>query len=75
MPSAQNIQKKLGDTIRSLRLNQGYSQDEFAHLCGLHRTYYGAVERGERNISLNNIVKIASSLELTAASLFEKSKL
>lgn len=75
MPSSQNIQKKLGDTIRSLRLEQGYSQDEFAHICDLHRTYYGGVERGERNISLNNIIKIASSFEMTAASLFEKAKL
>ena len=68
-------QKKLGKTIRSIRTDLGYSQDEFASACGLHRTYFGAVERGERNISLQNIIKIATALEITVSRLFQRARL
>ena len=68
-------QKKLGKTIRSIRVDLGYSQEEFAGACDLHRTYFGAVERGERNISLQNIIKIATALEITASRLLHKAGL
>lgn len=68
-------QKKLGKAIRSIRTDLGYSQEEFAGACGLHRTYFGAVERGERNISLQNIVKIATALEITSSRLFQKARI
>ena len=55
--------------IRRLRSAHGLSQESFADLCGLHRTYMGAVERGEKNISLENIEKIARRLGLSTGEL------
>jgi transcriptional regulator with XRE-family HTH domain len=51
----------------------GVSQEEFAELAGLHRTYIGAIERGERNVSIDNIAKIAKALDLSITKLFENS--
>lgn len=60
--------------LRELRLAKGLSQEALAELCGLHRTYVGSVERGERNISLDNIERIAEALGVAARDLFgEKS--
>jgi transcriptional regulator with XRE-family HTH domain len=64
-------QKMLGIKIRELRLQQGISQESLADLTGLHRTYIGSVERGERNISLNNIIEIAKALKTTPSILLE----
>lgn len=55
--------KVLGGEIRRKRLEFGISQEKLAALCDLHRTYVGSVERGERNISLNNIISIARALK------------
>ncbi len=63
------LQERLGRAVRRLRKAAGYSQEDFADLVGVHRTYMGAVERGEVNISLRNIEKIAGSLEITASKL------
>lgn len=63
------LQKRLGRAVRRLRKAASYSQEHFADLVGVHRTYMGAVERGEVNISLRNIEKIAGSLEITASKL------
>ena len=52
----------LGDNIRAIRIRLKISQEELADRAGVHRTYLGAIERGERNVSLANIVKIANSL-------------
>ncbi len=60
-----------GKNIRRFRKKAEWSQEELAEACGLHRTYIGAVERGERNISLENIVEIARALGLNAAELLE----
>ena len=63
--------KKFGDRIRYLRLMRKLSQEQLAELCELHRTYIGGIERGERNVSLRNIIRIASALEVTISELFE----
>ena len=60
-----------GDNIRRLRTDFGWSQEKLAEACGLHRTYIGAVERGERNVSLENIVEIARALGVRPAELME----
>ena len=56
------ILKKFGEVVRRLREEKGFSQEGFADLCGLHRTYIGSIERSERNVSLINIEKIAKAL-------------
>ena len=64
------LREKLGRTVRRLRTEAGFSQERFADACGLHRTYIGAVERGETNISLDNIELIARTLRLPVSRLF-----
>jgi transcriptional regulator with XRE-family HTH domain len=60
------IQKRFGKKVRSLRNKQELSQEELAHASGLDRSYLGQVERGERNITLENIFKIATGLNTEA---------
>jgi transcriptional regulator with XRE-family HTH domain len=56
--------------MRRSRLAQGLSQEHLAELAGLHRTYIGSVERGERNISIDNIEAIANALTMSVRDLF-----
>ena len=56
---------EFGKHVRELRTEQGYSQESFAQECGMDRTYIGGIERGERNVTLVNIQKIASALGIS----------
>lgn len=58
-----------GNRVRELRRKKGFSQETLAHASGLHRTYVSGVERGERNISLVNIVRLANALGVRPAHL------
>jgi transcriptional regulator with XRE-family HTH domain len=66
----QQIQRRLGDRIRKLRSRKGWSQEEFAAVSGVHRTYIGAVERGEKNLTLTTMHTLAKTLDTSMAQLF-----
>jgi DNA-binding XRE family transcriptional regulator len=66
-----DILLRFGKRVRELRQEQGYSQENFAYACGLDRTYMGGIERGERNLALRNIEKIADTLGIPISELME----
>ncbi len=63
--------KLFGKNVRKHRHKKGISQEDLAGICSLHRTYIGSVERGERNVGLENIVKIARALNVTLQELLD----
>jgi transcriptional regulator with XRE-family HTH domain len=65
-----DVRIRFGRSVRAKRHELGFSQEEFADICGLDRTYMGGIERGERNLSLVNIEKIARGFEISLSELF-----
>jgi transcriptional regulator with XRE-family HTH domain len=68
------LRKKLGRAVRRLRSDAGHSQESFADECRLHRTYIGSIERGETNISLENLERIARALGIPVSRLFTEAE-
>ena len=66
----EDIRVRFGKAVRQRRQKLGVSQEAFADLCNLDRTYIGGIERGERNVALVNIEKIASALHIHVSELF-----
>jgi len=66
----KTIEKQFGKRLRKLRLARGLSQEALAFKSGMHRTYLGSIERGERNPSLKNITAIAEVLGVSLSQLF-----
>ena len=64
-----DIIKVFGTNLRRYRTEKGYSQEKFAELCGLHRTYISDIECFQRNVSLENVQKIADALEIESYKL------
>lgn len=62
----------LARNLRRLRAERGISQEELADLAGLHRTYVGSIERSERNVSIDNIEKLAAAFGITPSKLLEE---
>ena len=69
-----SLQLALGKAVRRLRAKEGFSQESFAAHCKIHRTYMGGIERGTRNVSLQNIERIARGLGLTAGELLTEAE-
>ena len=65
-----DIIKVFADNVKKYRKEKGYSQERFAELCGMHRTYISALECYRRSISLENIQRIADALEIETYILF-----
>lgn len=65
----QSIRKILARNLRARRAELGLSQEDLADRAGLHRTYVGSVERAERNVSIDNVEKLASAVGATVAAL------
>lgn len=69
------LQKRLGEHLRRYRRGKGLSQEQLAEVLGVHRTYMGGVERGERNLTLRSVERIAASLDLDPLSLLSETGL
>jgi transcriptional regulator with XRE-family HTH domain len=68
------LRLQFGRAVRRLRSAKGFSQEAFADAVGVHRTYMGAVERGETNISLDNVIRIAEGLAIKVSTLFAEAE-
>ncbi len=66
----ENLLVLFGLKIKELRKERGLSQEKLAELANLHRTYIGMIERGEKNITLLNVAKIAKALDMEICNLF-----
>lgn len=71
MRRGADVLVRFGERVRQLRRARGFSQETFAAECGLDRTYMGGIERGERNVALRNIERIALALEMTISELMQ----
>ena len=67
----RKIESAFGKRVRVLRSKKGLSQEDLAFKAGVHRTYLGSIERGERNPSLKNIVAIAHALDIELSEFFD----
>jgi transcriptional regulator with XRE-family HTH domain len=74
IPQNSSLRRKFADNLRKVRLEKGLSQEALADLAGLHRTYIGSVERGERNISIDNIERLAEALGCRVTDLLKGDK-
>jgi transcriptional regulator with XRE-family HTH domain len=68
----EDVRVRFGKALRGRRRSLGVSQEEFADLCELDRTYVGGIERGERNLGLVNIEKLARALKISLSELFRR---
>lgn len=69
---SEDILNRFGYAVRRIRQDRHISQEQLADMCGLHRTYISDIELGKRNVSLENIEKMALALEMSIAELFSE---
>lgn len=69
-----DLNQRVATNFRRLRQDLSLSQEEAADKCGLHRTYIGAIERGERNITLTTLEQIATALDVDPLDLLKEGK-
>lgn len=65
------LQQRVGRYVRAYRLQRGVSQEAFAEIVGVHRTYMGSIERGEENLTLKSVEKLASILQVDPLDLLQ----
>jgi transcriptional regulator with XRE-family HTH domain len=70
-----DLQHTVGANLRAFRLARGLSQEAFAEYVGVHRTYMGGIERGERNLTLRSVERLAGVLDVPALELLTSSKI
>jgi transcriptional regulator with XRE-family HTH domain len=70
---AAALQRTIGRNLRAYRESKGLSQEAFADVLGIHRTYMGAVERGERNLTLQSVERLAAKIKVDPLTLLESS--
>lgn len=70
-----DLQRTLGENLRRYRTERGLSQEAFADVLGVHRTYMGGVERGERNLTLKSVERIAATLKTEPLELLREQPL
>ena len=68
---AHQLHVRIGQRIRDLRIQRGWSQEDLADVSGLHRTYVGSAERGERNLTVDSLQALAGAFGLTLSQLVE----
>lgn len=66
------LAERFGRLVRRLRIEKGYSQEEFSFRVGLHQTYVSSIERGERNVTIQTADRIARALGTTLSSMFSE---
>lgn len=71
-PPAESARSRLARNMRAMRAAKAMSQEELAHLANLHRTYVGSIERRERNVSLDNVEKLAVALGVDVLDLLAR---
>lgn len=74
MDREQAYKNALGQAVRRLRKAKGFSQEGFADEVGLHRTYMGSIERGEQNLTIRNIVRVADHLGILPSQLLAEAE-
>lgn len=74
MAAISPLHAAFGDALRELRKERGISQEGLALISGVDRGYYGGIERGERNVALANILKIAAALDLPASAVLARAE-
>ena len=71
MQDAITVRKALGRRVRALRLKKKWSQEDLAHESGLARSFTGAIERGEKDLRLTTLVKLANTFRIPISQLFK----
>ena len=66
------VKNIVSENIKILRRRNNWSQEDLADICGLHRTYIGSVERGEKNVTIKTLIKISNAFNLPISLLFKK---
>ncbi len=72
MLDATSVRKRLGRRVRALRAKRGWSQEELAHQGGLARSFTGAIERGEKDLRITTLVKLANTFRIPISHLFKQ---